>query len=299
MTARRPLPPNLPSEFSVRAARDAGVARNRLYASDLHRPYRGLRSRDVPHDSIARARAYLPSLPEGATFSHHTAAQLWGMPIESGSTHVTVLQPANRPRAVGVTGHRAWGPLIIRTRQGLPVTTPERTWTDLAAVGVDERTLVVIADHLVRRKRPLCTVESLALAVSRLGNRRGSRSARRALARARRGTDSPPETIVRLEIVESGLPEPRVGHRVVHLGEYIGTPDLAYPELRIAIEYEGEEHQRDRETYLADIERREAFVRAGWTVILVTKEHLRSAPELWLRRIRHARSVALAARVAT
>ena len=214
------------------------------------------------------------------------------MPIDSTPVHVTVLQPANRPRAIGIVGHRAWGPLAVRYRRGLPVTSPERTWTDLAAFGVDERTLIVLADHLLRRKRPLSDVAALASATLALGNRRGSRAARHALELARPGTDSPRETIVRLELIDAGLPEPTIGHRIIHRGEYVGVPDLAYPNLRIAIEYEGSDHQEDRGTYLSDIERREAFARAGWTVILVTKEHLQGPADLWIRRVRVARAEA-------
>jgi very-short-patch-repair endonuclease len=65
------------------------------------------------------------------------------------------------------------------------------------------------------------------------------------------------------------------------------APDLAYPNERIAIEYEGEVHATDLQTFRDDIERRERFEDAGWRVIRVTADHLRK-PAVLLARITRA-----------
>ena len=64
-------------------------------------------------------------------------------------------------------------------------------------------------------------------------------------------------------------------------------PDLAYPELRIAIEYEGEEHRLDGQRWRDDIARRRALERLGWIVLRMTIDDLR-APAALLADLRSA-----------
>jgi len=133
----------------------------------------------------------------------------------------------------------------------------------------------MVGDHLVRRKRPLCTLAQLRDAVESGRGVPGIVNVRACLSDVRTGTDSPQETKLRLVIVRAGLPEPVIGHTVISAeGQFIGTPDLAYVDEMIALEYEGEHHRTDPRTYEDDIIRRELFEDAGWLVIRVTKAHL-------------------------
>ena len=79
----------------------------------------------------------------------------------------------------------------------------------------------------------------------------------------------------RLAIIRSGLPEPKIAPPVIVAAGVVLHPDLAYPELRIAIEYEGEEHRLDARRWRDDISRRRALEAAGWVVLRVTIEDLR------------------------
>ena len=160
----------------------------------------------------------------------------------------------------------------------LPVVAPELAWLQLAAaLTLDE--LVVAGDHLVRRKRALSTLDTLAGAVAAAAGHRNVALAGRAIRDIRAGTDSPPESWVRLILVRAGLPEPLVGHTVTHDGYWVGTPDLAYPEQRIAIEYQGSGH-RDRDVFEDDIDRLERFHAADWQVLQVTARQLRDPARL-------------------
>ena len=77
-----------------------------------------------------------------------------------------------------------------------------------------------------------------------------------------------------------------VGHTVFDSdGFFVGTPDLAYLAERVAIEYQGADHWRDRDVFEDDILRRELFERAGWLVVLVTDRRLKQ-PQLFLRQVR-------------
>ena len=149
--------------------------------------------------------------------------------------------------------------------------------------------LVMVGDHLVRRKRPLSTLAQLRATVEAAHHVTGLAAVRAALADVRAGTDSARETELRLVIVGAGLPEPVIGHTVINSdGHFVGTPDLSYVDEQIAIEYEGEHHRTDPRTYEDDIIRRELFEDAGWVVIRVTKSHLAGQPHWLTQRIARA-----------
>lgn len=226
-------------------------------------------------------------------FSHLTAASLYEIPLPSvlelrTEVHVTVQAPAFPPRVRGVSGHRLFVPIITGTRHGFAVISPAQTWTQLAAI-LNRDDVVVAGDHLVRRKRPWCTIAELEAAVASMGSARGARVARQALQDIRIGTDSPMETRLRLLLVAAGLPEPVIGHTVTDRnGDFVATPDLCYLQERIAIEYEGAIHQTDARVYAEDIERRELLEDAGWLVIRVIKGHVFTNPGWLVERVRRA-----------
>jgi hypothetical protein len=149
------------------------------------------------------------------------------------------------------------------------------------------RRLVAVGDALVRRKAPLATMDDLARASLSTTRMRGIVSIRRAVALVRPGTESPAETELRLIVVGAGLPEPVIGHEVFHGARFVGTPDLAYVDERVALEYEGDGHRTDQKTFRYEIERKERFHDAGWRTIRVTAEHLRRPSQL-VQRIRAA-----------
>lgn len=279
--------------FTVSAALAAGITPKRLRASDLSAPFRGVRGRAGSGDVLGRMSAYAPLMAAGQLFSHLTAAQAYGIPMprrfeEAAELHVSVGVPAMSPRARGVIGHRLSGEVSLRSHRGLPVLGPEQTWCQLAAI-LGELDLIVAGDFLVRRKRPLSSLIALSAAVERLGSGRGSRAARRALVRIRPRTDSPMESRLRLLLVDGGLPEPIVGYPIRDAdGFFVGTPDLAYPRERIAIEYEGDHHRTDPRVYADDIERRELMEAAAWLVIRVISSHLGHRSPWLLERVARA-----------
>ncbi|MGV8897273.1 MAG: hypothetical protein ACOH10_08855 [Rhodoglobus sp.] len=288
----RALPPELGDFFSYAAAVRAGVSHRRLRGGDLTATFRGSRTVLVPsstgdeyarhhHELVQRCRAFVPVAPAEFCFSYGTAAALYGIPLPARvridpRIDVSVSTARPQPRLAGVRGHRqdSWK---VRDFLDLPLVTPAVAWAQVApALSVDE--LVVAGDFLVRRKRPLSTLNDLAAAAA--VPRRGARRARQALLDVRSGTDSPPESELRLALVRAGLPEPLIGHTVIHEGYFVGTPDLAYVDEKIAIEYQGSGHWLDRDVFEDDIIRRELFDRADWKVILVTASRLRHRARL-------------------
>lgn len=176
---------------------------------------------------------------------------------------------------------------MFTTFRGYPVVTPLRAWTELASL-LTVAELVVAGDALLRRNAPLTDLQRMRAAVDRLAGRRGTPALRRALERVRPRTDSPKETELRLAIVDAGLPEPQVNVPIVgRNGEFIGYGDLGYPELKILIEYDGDQHRVDPEQYFYDIDRLENIMGEQWRVIRINKSHMRNLKPK-LRAIREA-----------
>ena len=190
------------------------------------------------------------------------------------------------PEVRGVVGHQlARMPSTVSVEE-LSVSSPVDTWTQLASIlSIDE--LVVAGDALVRRVDPVTDLAGLRAAVDLAARRRGVRRLHVALDLVRAGTDSVAETRLRLMLRPIAGAQPVVGHRIVDAGRFIGTPDLAYVDAKLAIEYEGDVHRMDLRTFRNDIERRERFEDAGWRVIRVTGDHLHN-PIALQNRVRRA-----------
>ncbi len=134
------------------------------------------------------------------------------------------------------------------------------------------------------------------LAHARRG-RPGIRRLRRVIAanlHREEATDSRFEILVLTLLLEHGLPEPVLHHNVRAAdGRFIAEVDLAYPELRIAIELDGGVH-RDREVFERDRPRQNRLVLEGWTVLRFTWDTLVRHPERIVAEVRAARARALA-----
>ncbi len=109
------------------------------------------------------------------------------------------------------------------------------------------------------------------------------------LAHAERYSGSPMESRLRLLLVLAGLPRPRARWVVQDPDTRTAVwLDLAYPDLRIGIEYDGEEHtQPDR--VLRDIGRATRLLDRDRLVYRYTKHEIREQPELIVAEITRAR----------
>lgn len=315
---RTPLPDDLPLAFPFGHARAAGVGEGRLRGTDFRRPFYGVRSRlplVVPADAseaerqrariIRAAFEYAERMAPGEFFSHATAAILWGAAVPylaNEAIHVGVLHPHRLPRARGVRGHQARAHLtrvVVHPETGLPVASPATAWAMLGAAMMHPYDIVAVGDSLVRIQRmpgpwarrmppPIASRHQLETA-ARAGRRVGGPALRAALPRLRTGAASRPESWTRLTICDSGLPEPVLDHDVYdEHGEFLGCVDMAYPELKIAIEYEGDHHRTDLATWNRDLAKHDALQAAGWRVIRVSRTMLFAHPHELVSRVRAA-----------
>jgi hypothetical protein len=107
-------------------------------------------------------------------------------------------------------------------------------------------------------------------------------------------TDSDLELLVIALLVEAGLPEPVLHHRIFNGDRFVAEVDLAYPELRIAIELDGKVHLQP-EVWERDLPRQNDLVLLGWTVLRFTWNRSTNRPASVVAEVRAARDVARAA----
>ncbi len=299
---RAPLPLHLTTgSFALRAADQAGVTRTRTAAKDLVTVSRGIRVPVAPAPSGAAALRAYTGLDDESVLSVGSAARLWAAPLpgrleEDWRIHVARRRGFSPPRRVNVVGHLlTFLPDEVVELDGVRLTSPARTWLDLATVlGVDE--LVVAGDALVCGhgpefpvpREPLCAVEELRALVARHPGSRGVRKARAAVELIRVGADSPPETRLRLALVRAGLPEPVLNHIVWGgAGAPVLWPDAAYPQWRVALQYEGA-HHNGQDQYLRDIRRADTAAFSGWLEVRVSRLDLAGEHPSAVRKVRAA-----------
>ncbi|MGI8522264.1 MAG: hypothetical protein ACR2K3_02995 [Nocardioides sp.] len=133
---------------------------------------------------------------------------------------------------------------------------------------------IAVGDWLLQRKH--LTLAELDAFIGDQPWRRGAGEAAWVFVHLRLGSRSIRESHTRAMVVCAGLPEPRCNAPVLVAPEVTVLADLWFKRWRAAVEYEGEQHQEDREQYVADIDRYTLYRRAGVGYRQVTKELMRS-----------------------
>ena len=297
MSQRIPLPCE---PFSVADARDAGISTKRLRGPDLARPFRGIRAPLRPVDALAAVEAFLPRLQQGHAFTAASAAAVWGLPVPhfldvSGRVTIGLAKSSTRTTIDGVIC-RELKPALFRTRvvDGIPVTDPLLTWCVLARdCSVNE--LVKFGDALVSDNRAYVgrradfdpvTLAELARAVAAWRGCVGVEKLRTALPYVQGRVASPPESDLRMFLIDRGLPLPEV-NAVLHRqdGTFLACVDLYIRECRLVFEYEGDGHRTDQQQFRKDITRIGEVEAQGNTVVRVTADDLYRQPEVFGRRV--------------
>ncbi|MDG4804678.1 DUF559 domain-containing protein [Micromonospora sp. WMMD980] len=226
-------------------------------------------------------------LPAGAVVAGRSAAWLFGVDLITRNHPVTVLLPTTarlrpHPRLSIV---RSPLPDEDHTRfAGLPVTTTLRTAFDLGRQGPRVEALVAVNALLRRRVMKLPALRDYAAA--RPGWP-GSSLLREVLTLAEPLSESPMETRLRLLLLDAGLGALVAQHEVRHGGRFVARVDLAWPALRIAVEYDGD-HHRERAQFRRDVARLNALRAAGWIVLRFTADDVLRRPEATVALVRQA-----------
>ena len=213
----------------------------------------------------------------GAAASHRSAARLWSL-RGAAFNRVEITVPGSRlPQLAGVAVHRSriFGPVDVRAVGSVPVTRPERTLVDAAAVLPAAVVTGYLEGALVGG---LTTLDRVWSYLSRYGGpgRRGSGVLQRILSErdpAARPTESGLEDRVVALLHRSGLPDPVRQHPV---GRF--RLDLAYPGIRVAVEVDSARWHSDSASYRRDREKWNLLTQHGWALLIVTELDLDERP---------------------
>lgn len=241
----------------------------------------------------------------GAVLSHSTAAMLWGIPLPitlddgvaalrsgviaeaDGVPRIPAVAPGESLRgdaklpilhARVVRGGNARvsrGAVIHRLQTGttsalgrLVVSSPSEVIRELASM-IQLWDLVAAADGVIGPESQCTgvTLSDLTEAVEEGEGLRGTPRALAALRLARTRVRSPGETIFRLLLANAGFPEPTLNHPVPDPVTG-GTKeiDLAWEEIGLGLEYDGDGHRVTKEQWREDEQRRDELASRGWTL---------------------------------
>jgi very-short-patch-repair endonuclease len=210
-----------------------------------------------------------------AVASHTSAAALWDLP--GGQTEIVEITCPRwrRSRHDGVVVHET---TLIDDRDRacvdqIPCTTAERTLFDLAR---RVRPVMLDANIDTALRRGLVTRDGLVATVGRLATqgRPGGRRFR-AVVEARLDGGRPAESVAERRLadllIRHGLPEPVLQYEVRDgYGNLAARVDLAYPDQKLAIEYDSVEHHTGKLALVRDSARRNALTGLGYTVLTAT-----------------------------
>ncbi|MHA6792896.1 hypothetical protein ACVGVM_05150 [Pseudonocardia bannensis] len=262
------------------------LTRGRLRGNTVQRVFRDVYApagMAVTHE--VRCAAATLALARDAVITGRSAATIRGVPLAWPEDPVEVIAPReSRPirrsgldvRRTGI-GPRDWEPWLDGR-----LATPQRMALDLL---LDRALPDAVADlDAVLRAGLVSGDEIRAMVEGRSDN--GIVAARRAVDLADPRAESRPESKVRVWLVLDGLaPEPQ--HWIEDRTGRLVRTDLAFPEYKVAVEYDGDWRDGELWALNRDRDRLNRVQAAGWEVVFVTAALLRDPPRM-VRLVRDA-----------
>jgi very-short-patch-repair endonuclease len=272
--------------FTVPEARNHGLKWRSLQTNSWRRLSRGQYAwTDIPDNTELRLEAAQKRLPNPFAFSGRTAAWILGLDLSPcDPIEATVPRGISVRSRAGIKLRRAALPEgdVIR-RRGFRLTNAVRTVTDLGS-GRDLVESVVAIDMALHAG--LIDVDTLDGHIEKSAGAKGIRRLRRAVGLADSRSESPMETRLRVQLVRARLPAPELQVELHdRTGRFLARADLYYPDVRLVIEFDGQNH-KDR--MAADLQRQNAILNAGYHLLRFTAAdlHVRGSVAAQVRRAR-------------
>ncbi|OZG58307.1 hypothetical protein BTIS_0676 [Bifidobacterium tissieri] len=252
---------------------------------------------DRRQDMIRRCTDAAKSAGTTILFGMTTSLVLQAVPVPSGVASTSVGDERlhtvssswdKRVRGSGLQAHvwkRLTADSCIRINQYVYALDLIHTWAQMSSriALVD---LVALADAVVTtlsrdRGTPDTDAHAIRNAMIEFVNNGerflGKRNCIKALALCRTGVMSPMETLARLCLTTYGIPDPETNYVVPGVTFQSGvemTLDMAWPDVKVAVEYDGDQHRTDKTQWRRDQEKRELLRSQGWVVMVVTADNL-------------------------
>lgn len=181
----------------------------------------------------------------------------------------------------------ALAPTEVITVGGIRVTSPARTAFDIGRYTRRRNTSVQRLDALSNATRASRgDVEEIAAAHPGV---RGMRRLRDVLPLMDGGAESPQETDARLALIDAGLPGPTTQFVIFdRFGGFVARVDMAYTDIKVAIEYDGPQHWNDPIVRQRDIDKGYELNDLGWIVIRVSSDLLYHRRRTYVGRVEDA-----------
>ena len=220
----------------------------------------------------------------GGILAGLTAAALHGARYVDDSQPIELIW-SNARSPQGIRTHKQdLHPDEITRRRGLPVTSLHRTVFDLGRRGPLD--VAVARLDALGNAAAFDVAEMLRWAHARHAGKRGMRQLVDALALHDPGAQSPRETWLRLLLIRAGFPRPFTQIPVVSAdGRRRYYLDMGWENLKLAVEYDGDQHRVDPMQFAHDIRRAEDLDEIEWVRVRVVKAN---HPEDVLRRVSRA-----------
>lgn len=267
------------------------VASGTLSERTLRRRFRPLYPNVyVPRDAAVtapeRARAaWLWSKRRGVV-AGLSAAALHGARWIDADEPAELLHDNRRPPQGLVVRTECTLPAELAVVGGIPVTTPARTAFDLGRRL--PRTVAVQRLDALANATGLKDVDVAEVMAAHPGAR-GLPRLRGVLPLMDGGAESPQETVARLALIDAGLPAPVTQFRVLDgYGQFVARLDMAYPEYRVGIEYDGPQHWTDPAVRQRDIDKMFTLNELDWIVIRASRDLLRYRRTTYVVRVEDA-----------
>jgi hypothetical protein len=250
------------------------VAAGRLTRHELQRWYRPI------YRGVYLPKQYEPSLRDRtvgalltcrrrAVVSGVAAAALHGAKWVDANTPVELIAPSARPQGGLLVRNESLAEDEITCIAGIPVTTLARTAFDMGRH--------LRRDEAVARLDALMyatpfSMEDVLLLAKHYPGARGLRRLRAALPLVDGGAASPKETWLRLLLIDAGFPRPVTQIPISDGWRPVRILDMGWEDLKVAAEYDGDQHRTNRKQYVKDLRCQQELQRLGWIVVRVVAE---------------------------
>src|SRR3954470_16044707 len=237
----------------------------------LERIWQGIYCRGEP-DDLTRLRGLDHSCGTTVPVCLGTAAALHGFDTEEpADLHVLSPVGSRLRSADGLVVHRRDGAPLVRVGERL-ATSPAWTAVEVAR-GLRRPRALATLDAALRSGT--CQRDDLSRAAAQQAGRRGIVAVRDLIPLADGLAESPMESEARLVMIDGGLPRPVLQYEILDGNGERRRVDFAWPEERLAVEYDGEDWHSSAEAMRRDRGRQAALQDVLWTVIPIVFEDVR------------------------
>lgn len=242
-----------------------------LNSGSLERMWQGIYCQGEPDDAL-RLRGLDLSCGTAVAVCLGTAAAEYGFDTEEPRDLHVLSPPGSRLRSAdGLVVHRRDGAPLV-TWKTRPVTAPAWTAVEVARSLRRPRGLATLDAAL---RSGTCTRPELWRTALVQAGRRGIVAVRDLIPLADGLAESPMESEARLAMIDGGLPMPQLQYDVVDGNGERRRLDFAWPDYRVAVEYDGLDWHTGPDAMRRDRRRSAALMDVGWVVVAIMFEDVR------------------------